>query len=111
MFNSHKFEEYAQEEEFKHVKVTPGCVEAHGDVERFMQRIQKTARIAALEGNPGRDGVCREVRTYRATEHATTGVSLNRLMFRRELQGKFPEVKGLPKHSDDMMICHRDSKN
>ena len=40
-FNSHKFEEYAREEGFKHQKVTPGWPEANGDVERCMQRIKK----------------------------------------------------------------------
>ena len=41
---------------------------------------------------------------------AHTGVSPSRLMFGRKLQGKFPEIKGLPKHTVDMMICHRDRK-
>ena len=107
-FNSHKFEEYAKEEGFKHRKVTPGWAEANGDVERFMQRIKKTARIASLEGKPVRDEVNRGIRAYRATEHATTGVSPNRLMFGRELRGKFPEVKGQPKYRDDTMIRCRD---
>ena len=48
-FNSHKFEEYAREERFKHQKVTAGWPEANGDVERCMQRIKKTARIDALQ--------------------------------------------------------------
>ena len=72
-----------------------------------MQRIRKTARIAALEGKPVRDEVRRGVRGYRATEHATTGVSPNKLMFGRELREKFPEVKGQPKHTDDTVIRHR----
>ena len=90
--------------------MTPGWAEANGDVERFMQRIKKTARIAALEGKPVRDEVRRGVRAYRMTEHATTGVSPNKLMFGRELRGKFPETKGQPKHPDDTMIRHRDKK-
>ena len=55
--------------------MTPGWAEANGDVERFMQRIKKTARIAVLEGKPVRDEVHRGIRAYRATEHATTGAS------------------------------------
>ena len=109
-FNIHNFEEYAKEEGFKHLKVTPGCVEAYDDVERFMQRTKKTARMAALEGNAVRDGVCRGVWAYSATEHETTGISPNTLIFGKELRGKFPKVKGLPKHSDNMMIRHRDRK-
>ena len=45
---------------------------------------------------------------YRATKHATTGVSPNNLMFGRELRGKFPEVKRQPKHQNDTMIRSRD---
>ncbi|XP_044176587.1 uncharacterized protein K02A2.6-like [Acropora millepora] len=107
-FNSHKFEEYALEEGFKHRKVTPGWAEANGDVEKFMQRIKKTARIAVLEGKPVRDEVRRGIRAYRATEHATTGASPNRLMFGRELRGKFPEVRGQSKRRDDARIRCRD---
>ena len=107
-FNSHKFKEYAKEEGFKHQKVTPGWKEANDDVERFMQGIKKTVRITSLEGKPVRDEVNQGIRAYRATEHATTGVSPNRLMFGRELRGKFPEVKGQPKNIDDMMIRCRD---
>ena len=82
--------------------------EANGDVERFMQRIKKTARVASLEGKPVREDVNRGIRAYRATLHATTGVSPNKLMFGRELRGKFPEVKEQPKYRDDTMIHCRD---
>ena len=73
-----------------------------------MQRIKKTARIAVLEGKPVRDEVRRGIRAYRATEHATTGASPNRLMFVRELRGKFREVKGQSKRRDDARIRCRD---
>ena len=59
--------------------MTPGWAEANGDVERFMQTIKKTARIASSEGKPVRDEVKRGIRAYRATEHVTTGVSPTRL--------------------------------
>ena len=88
--------------------MTPGRAEANEDVEKFMQRIKKTARIAVLEGKPVRDEVRRGIRAYRATEHATTGASPNRLMFGRELRGKFPEVRGQPKRRDDARIRCRD---
>ena len=78
-FNSHKFEEYTQEEGFNHWKLTLGWAEAN--VERFMQRIKKMAQIAVLEGKPVRDEVHRGIRAYRATEHGTTGASPNKLMF------------------------------
>ena len=73
-----------------------------------MQRIKKTARITPMEFKPVRDEVRRGVRAYRATKHATTGVSPNNLMFGRELRGKFPEVNRQPKHQNDTMIRSRD---
>ena len=107
-FNSHKFEEYAREEGFKHQKVTPGWPEANGDVERCMQRIKKTARIAALQGRPIRDEVRRGTRAYRATVHPTTGASPNKLMFGRELRGKLPEARRQAEHPDDATVRKRD---
>ena len=88
--------------------MTPGRAEANEDVEKFMQRIKKTARIAVLEGKPVRDEVRRGIRACRATERATTGAIPNRLMFGRELRGKFPEVKGQSKRRDDARIRCRD---
>ena len=69
-----------------------------------MQRIKKTAGIASLEVKPLRNEVHRGIRANRVTEHATTGVILNRLMLGRELREKFPEVKGQPKHMDHTII-------
>ena len=43
-FNGSKFAKYAQEQGFRHRKVTPGWAEANGDVERFMQTVKKSAR-------------------------------------------------------------------
>ena len=88
-------------------KVTPGWAEANGDLDRFMQRVKKTARIAKLHV---REEVCRGVRAYRATQHATTGVSPNNLMFGRELRGKFPEFKKRLRHPDDSKVRNRDRK-
>jgi len=88
--------------------VTPKGAEANGDVERYMHRIKKTFRIAALEGKPVRDEVRQGNRAYRVTEHATIGASQNGLIFGRQLSGKFPEVKGQSKHRDDARTRCRD---
>ena len=88
--------------------MTPGWAEANCDVERFMQRIKKTAGIASLEVKPVRNEVHRGIGAYRVSEHATTAVILNRIMLGRELPGKLPEVKGQPKHRDDTIIRYRD---
>ena len=50
-FNGSKFANFAQEQEFRHQKVTLGWAEANGDVERYMQTLKKSARTSILEGN------------------------------------------------------------
>lgn len=73
-----------------------------------MQRIKKTARIAALQGRPLRDEVRRGIRAYRATIHLTTGACPNNLMFGRELRGKLPQASRQPEHPDDTTVRKRD---
>ena len=43
-FNSKRFADFAEEQGFKHRKVTPGWTEANGDVERFMRTVKKSAK-------------------------------------------------------------------
>ena len=90
-FNGSKFANFAQEQEFRHQKVTLGWAEANGDVERYMQTLKKSARISKLEGKAIREGVQRTVGSYRATPHPATKESPDMLMFGRELRRKLPE--------------------
>ena len=90
-FNGSKFANFAQEQGFRHRKVTPGWAEANGDVEHFMQTLKKSARISKLERKAIREGVQRTVGSYRATPHPATKESPDMLMFCRELRRKLPE--------------------
>ena len=90
-FNGSKFANFAQEQGFRHRKVTPGWAEANGDVERFMQTLKKSARISKLEGKAIREGVQITVGSYRAKPHPATKESPDMLMFGRELRRKLPE--------------------
>ena len=89
-FNGKRFADYAEEQGFKHRKVTPGWAEANGDIERFMRTVKKSAKIAKLEGRNVEQEVQTTVRSYKATPHPATGYSPNKLMFGRELKGKLP---------------------
>ena len=90
-FNGSKFANFAQEQGFRHRKVTPGWAEANSDVERFMQTLKKSARTSKLEGKAIWEGVQRTVGSYRATPHPATNESPDMLMFGRELLRKLPE--------------------
>ena len=54
-FNSKEFETFAKEEGFDHHRVTPEHPRANGQVERFMQLLNKTEQIAHLQGKTGLD--------------------------------------------------------
>ena len=80
-FNGSKFANFAQEQGFRHRKVTPGWAEANGDVERFMQTLKKSARTSKLEGKAIREGVQRTVENDSATPHPATKESPDMLMY------------------------------
>jgi hypothetical protein len=89
-FNGTKFSEFAETQGFQHRKVTPKWAEANGDVERIIQTIKKSAKIARIEGKNIRQEIQTTVRSYRDTPHVSTGESPNKLMFGRELNGRLP---------------------
>ena len=91
-FNSRKFKEFANEQGFRHRKVTPGWAEANGDVERFMRVVKKSAKVAKLENKNVEQAIQKTVTSYKAMTHPATGYSPNKLMFGRELKGKLPSV-------------------
>ena len=91
-FNSRKFKEFANEQGFRHRKVTPGWAEANGDVERFMRVVKKSAKVAKLENKNVEQAIQKTVTSYKATTHPATGYSPNKLMFGREQKGKLPSV-------------------
>ena len=71
-FNGAKFSEFAKVQGFKHWKVTPKWAEANGDLERIIQIIKKSARIAKIEGKNIRQEIQGTIRSYRDTPHSNT---------------------------------------
>jgi transposase InsO family protein len=49
-FQSKDFAEFAEEEGFHHHRVTPGHARANGEAESFMKLLNKTEKIANLQG-------------------------------------------------------------
>ena len=52
-FNSKEFAAFAEEKGFQHHRVTPLHPRANGQVDCFMQILNKTEQIAHLQGNTG----------------------------------------------------------
>ena len=77
-FNSKEFNEFAEQEGFQHHRVTPLHPRANGEVERFMQTLNKTEQIASLQGKnrlERRNAVQDMLTAYRSTPHPATGVA------------------------------------
>ncbi len=50
-FNSQEFAQFAEHEDSRTHRVTPEHPRANGEVERFMQSLNKTEQIAHLQGS------------------------------------------------------------
>ena len=86
-FNSKEFAAFAEEEGFQHHRVTPLHPRANGQVERFMQILNKTEQIAHLQGKTGLDrnmAIHDMLMAYRDTPHPATGNTqlLNNILWR-----------------------------
>jgi hypothetical protein len=76
-----------------HRKVTPYWPQANAQVERFNRTIEKAIRGAYVEGKDWRKELYIFLLNYRATPHATTGVSPALLHLGREIRTKVPQVE------------------
>ena len=89
--NGSKFSNFAQEQGFLHCKVNTAWAEANGDIERFMQMLKESPKIARLERKPIRQEVKKTIGNYHAMPHLVTKQTLDQLMLGRELCRKLPE--------------------
>ena len=78
-----EFNEFAKQEGFQHHRVTALHPRANGEVEGFMQTLNKTERIANLQDKTRlerRNAVQDRLIAYRSTPHPATGVALVKLL-------------------------------
>ena len=90
---SEEFENFLLTHGIKHRKVTPYWPRANAAVERFNRTIEKAIRTAHAEGKDWRTDMYTFLLNYRATPHATTGMSPAFLHLGREIRTKVPQVK------------------
>ena len=107
-FNGREFTEFAEIHGFKHRKVKPRWAETNGDVERFIQTLKKSVKIAGIENRNIRQAAMKTLKSYRDTPHRGTGESSNKLMFGRELNGKLPMK--LTKQTVPESVLQRDNE-
>ena len=97
-FNSRELADFAKRMGFKHRKITPMWPRANGLVERFMQTIEKSIRIAQASGHNWKEELQITLMNYRASPHQTTGKSPAELLLGRPMKTKLPS---LGRTSDD----------
>ena len=65
-FNSREFNDFSKHLGFAHRKVTPYCLRANGEVERFMRKIKKVIKAAVMVNKNWRQEMYKFLRNYRA---------------------------------------------
>lgn len=113
-FNSEEFNEFAEQEGFQHHRVTPLHPRANGEVERFMQTLNKTEQIASLQGKnrlERRNAVQDMLTAYRSTPHPITGVAPYEALKGTSARTKLDYIEPEPQRNEkDDLIDRRDAE-
>lgn len=96
-FKSDEFKSFCEENGIRHLKTTPKWAQANGEVERQNASIMKRIRIVQSEGLDWQKELRKYVTVYRGIVHNTTGKSPAKLLFKRIMRGKLPELKSVDK--------------
>ena len=91
-FNGHEFENFSEYLGFKHRRITLYWPRANGEAERLVQTLEKSIRIAHLEGKNWKQELYKFLRQYGATPHSTTNVSPCEALNNRKLKTTIPEL-------------------
>ena len=89
-FGSEEFTAWCKQLGIRHRKITPLRPAANTQVERFNKTVEKTIRIALVEGKNSRSELFVFLMNYRNTPYSSTGVSLASLLMNRHICTKIP---------------------
>ena len=113
-FNSKEFNEFAKQEGFQHHRVTALHPRANGEVERFMQTLNKTEQNASLQGKnrlERRNAVQDMLIAYRSTPHPATGVAPYEALKGTPVRTKLDYIEPEPQRNEkDNIIDCRDAE-
>ncbi|ROI16643.1 hypothetical protein DPX16_22620 [Anabarilius grahami] len=91
------FAEFLKEREIKHICTSVYYHAANGAVERFLRALKGCIQTAIQHSQPWNRAVTEWLQVYRATPHATTGVSPYELLYGRKIRTK---INILPLHGE-----------
>lgn len=100
-FQGQEFKNFSELMGFQHRKITPLWPQGNAECERFMRSIGKAIRAANAEHKNWKQDMYNFLRNYRATKHATTGISPSDLLFGRPMKTKLPSLT--PKRKDQRL--------
>ena len=89
-FGSEEFTAWCKQLGIRHCKITPLRPAANTQVERFNKTLEKTIRIALVEGKNSRSELFVFLMNYRNTPYSSTGVLLAPLLMNRHICTKIP---------------------
>ncbi|XP_022783300.1 uncharacterized protein K02A2.6-like [Stylophora pistillata] len=112
-FNSKQFKDFAREEGFETHNVTPLHPRANSEMERFMEMINKTERIAHLQGKDkleSQNAIHDMLTAYRLTPHPATGISQYEAMRGTFIRTKLDYSTPNQQSSEDEQMNVNDAK-
>ncbi len=101
-FTSAVFAEFLKQRDIKHVRTSVYYPASNGVVERFNCALKGCIQTAIQHAQPWNRAVTEWLQVYRATPHATTGISPYELLYGRKMRTK---LNILPLHSDLAAVC------
>lgn len=103
-FTSTEFGEFLKEREIVHLKASVYYPRANGEVERFNRVLKDCLQTASIQGTPWKSFIRSFLMDYRATPHATAGVSPSCLLHGRQMRTKLQimDVVPTPVKEDDV---------
>ena len=87
-FQSKEFADFAETEGFHHHRVTPGHAGVNGKAESFMKSLNKTEKIAHLQGRNSSNAIQEMLTDFRSTPHPATGATPYEAMMNRSVRSK-----------------------
>lgn len=87
-FQSKEFADFSEKEGFHHHHVTPGHARANGEVENFIKLLNKTEKIAHVQGQNNNIAIQEMLTGFRSTPHPATRIMPYETMMNRPVRMK-----------------------
>ena len=112
-FSGQEFKQFAEEEGFRHHRITPLHPRANGEAESFMRMVNKTEQIAKMQG---KDEIEREIAMQemltacRSTPHIATGIAPYQGMQNREIRTRIDYIGKEERNRAEREVDKRDAE-